>query len=78
MRLTIAKVHENLYEGEAYSVLLPGEGGQFEVLSHHAPLVAKLRAGTISVRASRDAEPKKFETKGGVVEVSGNAAIVLL
>jgi len=78
MHLTIARVNENLYNGEAYSVHLPGVGGEFEVLSHHEPLIATLKAGVVVVRAEKDSEPERFEIKSGVVEVSDNEALVLL
>lgn len=78
MRLTIAKVHENVFEGDAYSVRLPGVAGEFEVLSHHEPLIATLKSGNIVVREQRDSAPLSFPIERGLIEVSRNEAIVLL
>lgn len=78
MHLTIARVNEHLYEGDAYSVHLPGVAGEFEVLAHHEPLIATLKKGTVTVRLSKEGSPKKFEIEKGVIEVSNNRAIVLL
>ena len=76
--LTIARVGENLFDGEAESVLLPGTEGVFEVLSSHEPLVSRLAAGTVRVHAA-DGEKYHFEIEqGGIAEVSNNAATILL
>ena len=78
MKLTIEKIGETLYQGEAYSVTCPGVAGDFTLLSHHAPLVSALKNGVIMVRESKESEPKYFETKGGVVETANNSASILL
>ena len=44
--LTIARVGEQLYSGEAQSVNLPGVEGVFTVLAGHEPFVSGLAAGT--------------------------------
>ena len=78
MKLTIAKVDETLFDGEAHCVHLPGVDGEFGVLSHHEPLIATLKAGVISVRKEKEAEPQRFTIEKGVLEVSRNEVIVLL
>jgi F-type H+-transporting ATPase subunit epsilon len=76
--LTIARVGENLFDGDAVSVSLPGEAGTFEILAHHEPLVSPLRAGTARVTVA-DGTSQSFElAAGGIVEVSNGQATVLL
>lgn len=76
--LTIARVGENLFDGEAVSATMPGEGGVFQVLSHHEPLVSRLNAGQIRVEAA-DGRKLAFDVAaGGIIEVSDNQATVLL
>lgn len=74
--LTIASVGETRYDGEAVSVTLPGAAGEFTILSHHEPIVTTLKPGVITVRL--EGEAKKFPIETGVLECSGNRAIVLL
>jgi len=76
MFVTIAKVHENLFSGEADSLTAPTTEGLVTILSKHEPLVANLKAGELVVRIS--GEEKKFTIVDGVLEVSGNQATVLL
>lgn len=75
--LTIAKVGENLFDGEAASVTLPGADGVFTVLAHHEALVSELKAGTITVRPIEGAA-LTFAIERGVAEISNNQATVLL
>ena len=78
MRVIIARVGETLYEGEAHSLTVPGRAGEMTILSHHMPLVSTLKKGTVTVRETKDSEPKEFEIQEGVLEVSGDSATVLL
>jgi F0F1-type ATP synthase epsilon subunit len=76
--LTIAKVGENLFEGEAISATLPGLSGQFTILAHHEAYVSELKAGTAMVK-SPDGTVRSIEVpSGGIAEVSHNQATVLL
>ena len=75
--LIVASVGNTVYDAAAVSALMPGHSGIFEVLPHHEPFVTTLRAGEITVRTSLG-ETKSFPIDGGVLEVSGNRAVVLL
>ncbi len=76
--LTIAKIGENVFDGDAASVVLPGTEGQFEVLAGHEAFVSELAAGTARV-ATAAGEPLTFAiAPGGIAEVSHNQATVLL
>lgn len=75
--LTIAHVSDHLYDGEARSVMLPGEEGQFTVMAGHEAFVTPLVAGTAVVETP-DGEKKEFPITTGVAEVSSGQATVLL
>ena len=51
MHIVIAKVDQNLFDGEAESLTVPGSAGEMTVLGEHMPLVTTLKPGTITVRA---------------------------
>lgn len=78
MRVMIAKVDEVLFDGEAYSLTVPGAAGEMTVLLHHEPLVTTLKPGQARVRATAGAEPQLFKIEGGVLEVSAQGATILL
>ncbi len=76
--LTVARVGENLFDGEALSASLPGSEGVFEVLAGHEAFVSLLAEGEMRLRAA-DGETFHFEIPaGGIAEVSGNQATILL
>jgi F-type H+-transporting ATPase subunit epsilon len=76
--LTVAKVGENLFDGEALSIALPGTEGQFEILAEHEAFVSELKSGKARAVAA-DGSTHHFDLpKGGIAEVSHNQATVLL
>jgi F-type H+-transporting ATPase subunit epsilon len=75
--LSIARVGETPYGGEALSVTLPGSDGEFTVFAGHEAFVTPLRPGTATVKDTEGKE-QAFAIEGGVAEVSNNQVTVLL
>lgn len=76
--LTIAKVGENLFEGQARSVTVPGSDGMLTILADHEAFVSPLKPGAIRIEPA-EGEVTMLEIEGsGIVEVSNNQATVLL
>lgn len=76
--LTIAKVGENLFDGEVVSASLPGIEGVFEVLAGHEAFVSELISGRVRV-IIETGEVHNFEITGkGIAEISNNQATILL
>lgn len=76
--LTVAKVGENLFDGEAVSTTLPGTEGIFQILPHHEAFVSELKEGEAHIKGA-DGQLYRFSIeKGGIAEVSKNQATVLL
>ncbi len=61
---------------EADMVVIPGSEGDFGVLADHAPLMAVLRPGVISIYQGERAEQRLF-VAGGFAEVNEKGCIVL-
>jgi F-type H+-transporting ATPase subunit epsilon len=76
MNLDITTPDKQLFTGEVSLVQLPGLNGLFEVLEHHAPMVAALRKGKIKVQNGNN-EIEYFDINGGTVEVLNNNILVL-
>ncbi len=74
--LTITRVDERLFDGEASSVTIPGDKGQLTILAHHEPIIVLLKGGIISVRTC-DGE-RVFEIARGMCEVSNNQVTILV
>jgi F-type H+-transporting ATPase subunit epsilon len=75
--LSVAKVAETLYEGEALSLTAPGEEGVLTVLAHHEALVTPLKHGTLRFETG-SGEVTEITIDRGILEISDNQATVLL
>jgi F-type H+-transporting ATPase subunit epsilon len=75
--LIVASVGQTFFDGAATSATFPTTAGEITILPHHEPLVTTLKEGSITVRTTADT-PKQFEVASGVLEMSGNRAVVLL
>lgn len=76
--LTVARVGENLFDGDAVSVHLPGVDGAFTVLAGHEPFVSEIKEGEIRIEAADGQKHHIQVGHKGIAEVSSNQATVLL
>lgn len=64
-----------VFEGDALSVKMPGSTGSFAVLRNHAPIVADLLIGLVTIK--NGTQENIYSISGGVVEVQNNQCVVL-
>jgi F-type H+-transporting ATPase subunit epsilon len=64
-----------LFSGEVEQVDVPGTEGEFGVLAGHAPLVATVKPGILTIFAT--GEPERIVVGGGFAEVSPEGLTVL-
>ena len=65
------------FEGEAYEVLTPTQGGTIAVFEDHMPLISAGAPGVLSIRkkaADRDEAMEHFAVYGGILQVDGKSA----
>lgn len=77
MHVTIAKVSEVYFDGEAESLTAPSTGGELTILGEHMPLITTLKAGAIVVRQKGE-QDKTFAIVSGVLEVRPEGVTVIL
>lgn len=75
MNVDIITPDENLFSGEATSIIAPGSDGSFGILDNHAPLISSLQEGEIKLTTEEG--EKSFKINGGVIEVLNNKVIIL-
>ena len=65
-----------LFSGAAQAVLVPGDEGDFQVLSDHAPVMTAVRPGVVGIN---DAQGKhlRIYVRGGFADASKNGLILL-
>jgi F-type H+-transporting ATPase subunit epsilon len=75
-KLDIVTPRRVVFSGDARSFSAPGVMGGFQVLVDHAPMIAEIGIGEVSVRDAEGAQ-SHYATSGGVVEVKRNHVILL-
>ena len=77
LKLEILTPNGVIYNGEAVSVTLPGEEGEFGVLAHHSSLTTLLEAGVVDIE-KEDRSVESILINWGVVQVDEEKVIVLV
>ena len=77
LKLEILTPNGQIFDGEAVSVTLPGEEGEFGVLAHHSSLSTLLEAGVIDIE-KEDKSVESILINWGVVNVDEEKVIVLV
>jgi F-type H+-transporting ATPase subunit epsilon len=71
----LASPERLIFSGEVEHVVVPGSEGEFGVLAGHAPLVAMLRPGVLSIVGANE---RRFVVRGGFAEVNPQGVTVLV
>jgi len=72
-KATVLTPNKVLYEGEAWSVCLPGSTGEFEVQDMHKAIVSLLREGDIVINGDME-----IHIKTGAVRMSGDELVAVV
>ena len=72
-KTTIMTSNNTLFEGEAWSVFLPGATGEFEILELHKPIVSLLKKGKIIIDGDRE-----IFIKRGAARMSGDEFVAVV
>lgn len=74
-RFDLVSPERMIYSGEVEQVDVPGAEGDFGVLAHHAPFIALLKPGILTVFGG--GETKRIVVVGGFAEVNDQGLTVL-
>jgi len=73
-RFELTSPEKLVYSGDVEHVVVPGSEGEFGVLANHAPLIAMLRPGILTILGANE---KRFVVRGGFAEVNPTGLTVL-
>jgi F-type H+-transporting ATPase subunit epsilon len=77
MQVDVVSAEEQIFSGAAEFVVLPGEAGELGVYPRHAPLITRIKPGTVRIRVPNQADEELIFVAGGVLEVQPNMVTVL-
>jgi F-type H+-transporting ATPase subunit epsilon len=75
MRVLVISPERAVYDGEADAVTAPCYDGEVGILPRHAPFMALLGFGTLTVRSG--AATRSFRVQGGFLQVVSNTVRVV-
>jgi len=77
IHVDVVSAEESIYSGEAEFVVLPGESGELGIYPRHAPLITRIRPGTVEITPAGGGEKQMIFVAGGVLEVQPKVITVL-
>lgn len=75
IHVDIVSAEGNIYSGEATMVFAPAEMGEVGIAPRHAPLITRIKPGTVRVRTATEELP--FFVGGGILEVQPHLVTVM-
>jgi len=75
MTVSVVSPEQVLFEGDASSVVVPAYDGLIGILPRHAPMLALLGHGRLTVRTSEG--DRRFTVGGGFVQVRADVVRVV-
>ena len=74
-RFELVSPERLVYAGEVSQVDVPGEEGEFGILAGHAPYIATLKPGLLTIHGA--GEPQRIVVRGGLAEMGPTGLTVL-
>ena len=78
LKTQIISPDNEIYDGNADMVVLPGEDGDFAAMYEHAPIITFLRPGKVEVYSKEEKEKTCFFVSGGFVKIQNNNCLVMV
>jgi F-type H+-transporting ATPase subunit epsilon len=77
MHVDVVSAEESIFSGEAEFVVLPGEAGELGIYPRHAPLITRIRPGTVEITPAGGGETQLIFVQGGILEIQPKVITVL-
>lgn len=77
LHLDIVSAEASIYSGLAEFVVVPAEMGEVGIYPRHAPLLTRIKPGSIRIKAPDKAEEDLIYVSGGILEVQPGVVTIL-
>ncbi len=75
-QVDIVSAEQQIFSGAAEMVVAPGEAGELGIMPEHAPLLTRIKPGTVRIRQA-GGEEEVIYVSGGMMEVQPDRVTVL-
>ena len=73
----IVSAEQAIFSGQAEMVIAPGEAGELGILPEHAPLLTRIKPGTVRIQGGEGSAEEVIYVSGGMMEVQPDRVTVL-
>jgi F-type H+-transporting ATPase subunit epsilon len=77
IHVDVVSAEQLLFSGPAEFVIVPGERGELGVYPRHAPLVTKLKPGSVRVKLPDQEDEELIYVNGGLLEVQPDVVTIM-
>ncbi|PWB51038.1 MAG: F0F1 ATP synthase subunit epsilon [Nitrosomonadales bacterium] len=77
IHVDVVSAEQSIYSGVAEFVAAPAQGGEVGIYPRHAPLISRMKPGTVRVKVPDRDEEELFFVSGGILEVQPQVVTIL-
>ena len=77
MQVDVVSAEELIYSGVAEFVAAPAEMGEVGVYARHAPMLTRLKPGSVRVKVANSSDEEIVYVSGGLIEIQPHMITVL-
>jgi F-type H+-transporting ATPase subunit epsilon len=77
IHVSVVSAEEEIFDGDALFVALPGETGELGIYPMHTPLITRIRPGAVRIKVPGQSEEEFVFVAGGLLEVQPDEVTVL-
>lgn len=77
IHVDVVSAEQSIYSGVAEFVAAPAQGGEVGIYPRHAPLISRMKPGTVRVKIPDREEEELFFVSGGILEVQPQLVTIL-
>jgi F-type H+-transporting ATPase subunit epsilon len=77
VHVDVVSAEEAIYSGLAEMVAVPGQAGELGIYPGHAPLLTRIKPGSVRIKVPNQDEEELIYVSGGILEVQPGVITVL-
>ncbi len=77
VHVDVVSAEESIFSGLAEMVIVPGEMGELGIYPRHAPLLTRIKPGSVRLKLPNQSEDTLIYVSGGMLEVQPNVVTIL-
>jgi len=77
IHVDVVSAEQSLFAGQAELVVVPGEAGELGIVPRHAPLLTRIKPGTVRIKVPFQEEEEVIFVSGGILEVQPQLVTIL-